>query len=70
MAMPKVKNRSTLSIPTEVSRKARGRAISEGKSLSAVVTTLLRMWLADEVELPEPEAKPETKRKKRDKPIE
>ncbi len=68
--MPKVKNRSTLTIPTEVSRKARGRAISEGKSFSAVVTTLLRMWLAGQVQLPEPKLEPEVKRKKKGNPIE
>ncbi len=54
--MPEIK-RSNLSIPLDVFRKARGRAIAEGSNLSAVVTALLRLWLDGKVELPQPEQK-------------
>jgi len=53
---PEIK-RSNLSIPLDVFRKARGRAITEGSNLSAVVTALLRLWLAGKIELPQPEQK-------------
>ncbi len=66
--MPKRENKTTLSIPTEVTRQARARAISEGKNLSAVVTVFLRAWLAGDIGLPEPqEAQP--KREQKDKAI-
>ncbi len=69
--MPKVENRTTLSISTDLTRKARARAISEGTSLSAVVAIFLKAWLEGEIELPEPqEIKSEGKPKKKSKPIE
>ena len=56
-------NKTTLSIPTEVTRKARAKAIIEGANLSAVVTLFLRAWLAGEIDLPTPEkAQPKRKR--------
>ena len=51
------KNVVTLSVPSEVTREARKRAIDDDTSMSAVVTALLRMWLAGEIELPAPEPK-------------
>ena len=68
--MSKTKNVTTLSIPDEVTREARKRAIDEGTSMSAVVTTLLRLWLAKSIELPKlkvEKAQREDKRKKEDK---
>lgn len=60
--MPKEKklpDKTTLTIPAEVTRKARGRAISEGTSMSAVVTALLRFWLDGQIVLtPEGELAP------------
>jgi hypothetical protein len=70
--MAKRENKTTLSIPTDITRKVRAKAISEGTSMSAITTALLRMWLGGKIELPEPEdpqgesLKP--KRKRKDKP--
>jgi plasmid stability protein len=46
--------KATLSMPDDLKRQARAKAILEGRSLSGVVRQLLRMWLADEVELAPP----------------
>ena len=46
--------KATLSMPDELKRQARAKAILEGRSLSGVVRQLLKMWLAGEVELPLP----------------
>jgi len=46
--------KATLSMPDDLKRQARAKAILEGRSLSGVVRQLLRMWLAGEVELPPP----------------
>ncbi len=67
--MTKVPNRTTLSIPLDVTRKARARAIAEGTSMSAVVTAFLRAWLGEEIEVPQPKPEKEVKPKKK-KPIE
>jgi hypothetical protein len=48
--MPKVPNRVMLSVPQDVTRQARARAITEGTSMSAVVTAFLRAWLAGKLE--------------------
>jgi len=60
--MPQRENRTTLSLPSDVTRKTRARAISEGTTMTAVVTVLLRGWLAGEIELPQPE-KPERRKR-------
>jgi len=63
--MPKVPNRVMLSVPQDVTRKSRARAISEDTSMSAVVTAFLRAWLAEEIEVPQPELEKEVKPKKK-----
>ena len=65
--MPKVPNRANLSIPVDVTRRARTKAITEGTSMSAVVTAFLRAWLDGEIEVPQPKPEKEVKPKK--KPI-
>ena len=65
--MPKVPNRANLSIPVDVTRRARTKAITEGTSMSAVVTAFLRAWLDGKLELPQPE--PEEVKPKKKKPI-
>ncbi len=50
-------NKTTLTIPADVTHKARVRALTESTSMSAIVTSLLRGWLDGEIELPQP--KPE-----------
>lgn len=49
--------RTTLVIPEEVTKEARKKAIDENTSVSQVVTTLLRLWVAGEIELPTPQPK-------------
>ncbi len=61
-------HRTNLTIPEDVTRKARAKAMLDGTSMSAVVTRFLVAWLADEIALPEPEV--QSKRKRKDKPIE
>jgi hypothetical protein len=51
-------DKTTLSIPADVKRKARVKALLEGRSLSAIVTDLLEKWLQEN-----PSAKEETKQK-------
>ncbi len=51
--------RVNLSMPKDLVRKARGKAIAQGTTLSAVVREFLQKWIA--------EAAPETKREP-DKP--
>jgi hypothetical protein len=63
--MPKVLNRVMLSVPAEITRKARARAILENTSMSAVVTAFLRAWLADELQVPQPKPEKEVKPKKK-----
>jgi predicted HicB family RNase H-like nuclease len=46
--MTKRPDKTTLSIPPGVKRKARAKALLQGKSLSSVVTELLRKWLEEE----------------------
>ncbi len=67
--MPRVPNRAMLSIPNDVTRRARARAISEGTSMSAIVTRFLRAWLAGEIEVPVAEPEKEIKSKKQTKRI-
>ena len=43
--------KATLTMPDDLKRQARAKAILEGRSLSGVVRQLLRKWLAGEVEL-------------------
>jgi hypothetical protein len=43
--------KATLTMPDELKRQARAKAILEGRSLSGVVRQLLRLWLAGDVEL-------------------
>lgn len=65
--MSKVPNRVMLSVPAEVTRKARARAILENTSMSAVVTAFLRAWLDDKLLVPQPvpeEVKPKKKKTK------
>jgi len=62
--MPKVPNRVMLSVPQDVTRQARARAITEGTSMSAVVTAFLRAWLAGKLEIPQPKPEKEVKPKK------
>lgn len=40
-------DKTTLSIPPDVKRRARIKALQEGKSLSAIVTELLEEWLEE-----------------------
>jgi len=49
--MAKRPDKTTVSIPLDIKRQARAKAILEGTSLSAVITKLLEMWLVDEIEL-------------------
>ena len=50
--MSKRPEKATLTIPVNLRREARAKAILEGKSLSQVVRELLSLWVAGEVELP------------------
>jgi len=50
--MPKRPEKVTLTIPVDLRREARAKAILEGKNLSQVVRELLRLWVAGEIELP------------------
>ena len=63
--MTKVPNRTTLSIPVDVTRAARARAIKEGTSLSALITLFLKAWLAGEIETPQPQPEKEVKPKRK-----
>ena len=45
-------DKTTLSIPPDLKRKARVKALLAGKSLSAVITELLEKWIAEEEEKP------------------
>ena len=45
--MTKRPEKVTLTIPVELKRRARAKAILEGKSLSQVVRELLEAWLKD-----------------------
>ena len=65
--MAKVPNRVMLSVPNDVTRKARTKAISEGTSMSAVVTAFLRAWLDGELDAPQPKPEKEVKPKKKKK---
>lgn len=49
--MSKRPEKATLTIPVNLRREARAKAILEGKSLSQVVRELLSLWVAGEVEL-------------------
>ena len=49
--MPKRPEKATLTIPVDLRRKARAKAILEGKNLSQVVRELLRLWVMGEIEL-------------------
>lgn len=53
---------TTISIPPDLTQKARAKAITEGSNLSAVIVAFLRAWLDGKIELPQPE---EVKRKKK-----
>jgi len=63
--MAKVPNRVMLSVPNDVTRQARAKAISEGTSMSAVVTAFLRAWLDGELDVPQPKPEKEVKPKKK-----
>jgi len=52
--------KATLSMPDELKRQARAKAILEGRSLSGVVRQLLKLWLAGGVELPPPDGSEES----------
>jgi hypothetical protein len=39
----------TLSIPADLKRKARVKALLEGRSLSAIVTEMLEEWLKEDL---------------------
>ena len=49
--------KATLTIPVDLKRKARAKAILEGKSLSQVVRELLELWVEKKIELPPPKPK-------------
>jgi hypothetical protein len=49
--MPKRPEKVTLTIPVDLKREARAKAILEGKNLSQVVRELLRLWITGAVEL-------------------
>lgn len=40
-------DKTTLSIPPDVKRRARIKALQQGESLSAIVTELLEKWLGE-----------------------
>ena len=63
--MAKTPNRVMLSVPNDVTRQARAKAISEGTSMSAVVTVFLRAWLDGELDAPLPKPEKEVKPKKK-----
>ena len=63
--MPKVLNRVMLSVPNDVTRLARAKAITDGTSMSAVVTAFLSAWLDEELEIPQPKPEKEVKPKKK-----
>jgi hypothetical protein len=44
--------KATLTIPVDLRRKARAKAILEGSNLSQVVRELLKLWLAGDIEFP------------------
>ena len=46
--------KATLSMPDDLKRQARAKAILEGRSLSGVVRQLLQIWLDGGIELPLP----------------
>jgi len=46
--MAKRSEKATLTIPVELRRKARAKAIMQGSSLSAVVRELLKKWLEED----------------------
>jgi hypothetical protein len=46
--MAKRPEKTTLTIPIDLKRKARAKAILEGKSLSQVVRELLEAWIDDD----------------------
>ena len=48
--------KTTLSMPDDLKRNARAKAILEGRNLSEVVRDLLALWLEGRVELPPPES--------------
>ncbi len=50
--MPKRPEKVTLTMPVDLKRKARAKAILEGKNLSQVVRELLRLWIAGTIEIP------------------
>jgi len=50
--MAKRPEKATLTIPVDLKRKARAKAILEGKSLSGIVRDLLGAWVAGEIEVP------------------
>ena len=52
--MTKRPEKATLTIPVDLKRKARAKAILEGKNLSQVVRELLELWITGVVELPIP----------------
>ena len=47
--MAKRPEKATLTIPVDLRRKARAKAILEGKSLSEVVRELLQLYVAGEL---------------------
>lgn len=59
---------TTLNLPPDLTRNALAKARNEGRSLSFVVIRFLGAWVAGTIELPE--TQPDSKRKKKDRPIE
>ncbi len=59
---------TTLNLPPDLTRKALEKARGEGRSLSFVVIRFLAAWVAGMIKLPE--TQPDSRRRKKDKPIE
>ena len=58
--MVKRPEKVTLTIPVVLKRKARAKAILQGRNLSEAVRQLLELWIAGEIELPPLEEEGET----------
>ena len=54
--MTKRPEKATLTIPIDLRRQARAKAILEGRSLSEVVRRFLEAWVSGSIELPKSRA--------------